>query len=182
MAQYRKIKEDYKNCILMFRVGGFYQMYYNDAEIASQMLSLKKITRNVGYGVRIPMCGIPEKTVLKHADALARKGYRVAICDQLEGETDSQGVVKREVNQVVVPDGEAIELSALWDAYLESYIFQREEGACSPKTEAVCPRSGPVADMLSELNKLDLSLITPMAALNLLYKWKRKYGCPYDGL
>jgi DNA mismatch repair protein MutS len=101
MAQYMDIKDNYEDVILMFRLGDFYEMFFEDAEVASHELELFLTGKNAGLDDKIPMCGIPYHAVSSYIDRLIDKGYKVAICEQVEDPKDAKGVVKREVLQIV---------------------------------------------------------------------------------
>ena len=101
MAQYIEIKEKYLDVILFFRLGDFYEMFFEDAEIASHELELTLTGKNAGLDERIPMCGVPHHAVNIYLNKLIDKGYKVAICEQVEDPKEAKGVVKREVLQVV---------------------------------------------------------------------------------
>ncbi len=101
MQQYVEIKEKYNDVILFFRLGDFYEMFFDDAYTASHELELTLTGKNAGLDERIPMCGIPHHAVNMYLDKLVDKGYKVAICEQVEDPASAKGVVKREVLQVV---------------------------------------------------------------------------------
>ncbi|HHT38802.1 MAG TPA: DNA mismatch repair protein MutS [Mollicutes bacterium] len=101
MAQYMEIKDNYEGVILMFRLGDFYEMFFEDAELVSHELELVLTGRNAGLDERIPMCGVPHHAVNNYIDKLIEKGYKVAICEQVEDPKTAKGVVKREVQQII---------------------------------------------------------------------------------
>ena len=101
MLQYIEIKEKYMDVILFFRLGDFYEMFFEDAYTASHELELTLTGKNAGLNDRIPMCGVPHHAVNVYLDRLIDKGYKVAICEQVEDPKDAKGVVKREVLQVI---------------------------------------------------------------------------------
>jgi len=101
MKQYVEMKEKYVDVILFFRLGDFYEMFFEDAQIVSRELELTLTGKNAGLDERIPMCGVPHHAVNIYLDKLIEKGYKVAICEQVEDPKDAKGVVKREVLQVV---------------------------------------------------------------------------------
>lgn len=112
MQQYLDIKEQYKDCILFFRLGDFYEMFFEDAEIASRELEITLTGRDCGLDERAPMCGVPFHSVNPYISKLIDKGYKVAICEQVEDPALAKGIVKREVIRVVTP-GTVTELSML---------------------------------------------------------------------
>lgn len=101
MKQYLDIKEQNEDVILFFRLGDFYEMFFEDAKVISKELDLVLTGKNAGLDERIPMCGIPHHAVNIYLDKLIDKGYKVAICEQVEDPKFAKGVVKREVTQVV---------------------------------------------------------------------------------
>ncbi|WP_336176723.1 DNA mismatch repair protein MutS [Fusobacterium polymorphum] len=103
MQQYKKIKEEYKNEILMFRLGDFYEMFFEDAKTASKELGLTLTKRNREKGQDVPLAGVPYHSVASYIAKLVEKGYSVAICDQVEDPKFATGIVKREVTRVITP-------------------------------------------------------------------------------
>ena len=103
MQQYKKIKEEYKNEILMFRLGDFYEMFFEDAKVASKELGLTLTKRNREKGQDVPLAGVPYHSVASYIAKLVEKGYSVAICDQVEDPKSATGIVKREVTRVITP-------------------------------------------------------------------------------
>ena len=101
MLQYIDIKEKNMDVILFFRLGDFYEMFFEDAYIASKELELTLTGKNAGLDERIPMCGIPYHAASIYIEKLVEKGYKVAICEQVEDPKNAKGVVKREVQQIV---------------------------------------------------------------------------------
>src|SRR5437762_942513 len=104
MRQYLDAKQQHREAILLFRMGDFYEMFYEDALVASRALELTLTSRSKdGNGAGIPMCGVPFHAVDTYITRLVRKGFRVAICDQVEDARKAKGLVKREVVRVVSP-------------------------------------------------------------------------------
>ena len=101
MLQYVNIKEQNMDVILFFRLGDFYEMFFEDAYTASRELELTLTSKNAGLDERIPMCGVPHHAVNIYLEKLIDKGYKVAICEQVEDPKEAKGVVKREVLQIV---------------------------------------------------------------------------------
>lgn len=101
MKQYREIKEKYKEYILFFRLGDFYEMFFEDAEIASKVLGLTLTSRNKEKGMNVPLAGIPFHSSKPYIAKLVNNGYKVAICEQTEDPKQTKGLVKREVIQIV---------------------------------------------------------------------------------
>ena len=120
MQQYLEIKEKYKEYILMYRLGDFYEMFFDDAKTASGELDLVLTGRDCGEEERAPMCGIPYHAVEGYIGRLVSKGYKVAICEQMEDPATAKGIVKRDVIRMITP-GTLIE-SSLLDEKKNNYI------------------------------------------------------------
>ena len=101
MQQYMEIKDKYEDCIIFFRLGDFYEMFFEDAIIASRILELTLTGKQAGLEERVPMCGVPHHAYASYVDTLIEKGYKVAICEQLEDPKETKGMVKRDVIQVI---------------------------------------------------------------------------------
>lgn len=130
MKQYLEIKKQHENCILFFRLGDFYEMFFDDAKTASQELELVLTGRDCGLEERAPMCGVPFHSYESYVARLVAKGYKVAICEQTEDPAQAQGLVKRDVVRIITP-GTVIEGSMLDESknnYLCS-LFLGEGGA-----------------------------------------------------
>ncbi len=103
MKQYLEVKEDYENFILLYRLGDFYECFFDDALIASKELELTLTARDCGNGKRAAMCGVPFHKADVYVARLVERGYKVAICEQVEDPKSATGLVKREVTRVVTP-------------------------------------------------------------------------------
>ena len=103
MQQYLKTKEQYKDCILFYRLGDFYEMFFEDALTASKELEITLTGKNCGLEERAPMCGVPYHAVEGYLNKLVSKGYKVAICEQVEDPKLAKGLVAREVVRIVTP-------------------------------------------------------------------------------
>ena len=103
LQQYIQIKEKCKDCILFFRLGDFYEMFFEDAEIASRELELVLTGKDCGLEQRAPMCGIPYHAAAGYISRLIGKGYKIAICEQLEDPALAKGIVKRDIIKIVTP-------------------------------------------------------------------------------
>ncbi len=112
MQQYFEIKKNYPQCILFYRLGDFYEMFYDDAKIASQELELVLTGRDCGQEERAPMCGVPFHSCEGYIAKLVNRGYKVAICEQTEDPATAKGIVKRDVVRIITP-GTVIEGSML---------------------------------------------------------------------
>lgn len=103
MRHYIELKEKYKDCILFYRLGDFYEMFFDDAILASRELEIVLTGRDCGLPERAPMCGVPYHSAQNYIDRLIAKGYKVAICEQLSDPAKSKGLVERDVIRVVTP-------------------------------------------------------------------------------
>lgn len=103
MKLYMETKNEYKDCILFYRLGDFYEMFFDDALIASKELEITLTGKNCGLEERAPMCGVPFHAVGNYLDRLVGKGYKVAVCEQVEDPKEAKGLVKREVTRIVTP-------------------------------------------------------------------------------
>ena len=121
MQQYFSIKEEHKDSILFFRVGDFYEMFFDDAILASRELEITLTGKECGQEERAPMCGVPYHAVDTYVSRLIEKGYKVAICEQLEDPKTTKGMVKRDVIRIVTP-GTVIESNML-DEKKNNYIM-----------------------------------------------------------
>ncbi len=112
MEQYREVKRQHPQDLLMFRLGDFYELFFDDAELAARELEITLTSREAGNSNRVPMCGVPYHAVDGYLARLIAKGYRVAICEQVEDPKQAKGIVRREVVRVVTP-GTILSESAL---------------------------------------------------------------------
>lgn len=121
MQHYLKTHEEYKDCILFYRLGDFYEMFFEDAIIVSKELELTLTGKSCGAKERAPMCGVPHHAMETYLTKLVKKGYKVAICEQVEDPKAAKGIVKREVTRVVTP-GTTLSAQAL-DETKNNYIM-----------------------------------------------------------
>ena len=119
MQQYMEIKDKYEDCIIFFRLGDFYEMFFDDAILTSRILELTLTGKQAGLDERVPMCGIPHHAYASYVDELIDKGYKVAICEQLEDPKETKGMVKRDVIQVVT---KGTKIDSNLDAKSNNYI------------------------------------------------------------
>ena len=112
MEQYFEVKNNYKDCLLFYRLGDFYEMFFDDAITASRELELTLTGRDCGEPERAPMCGVPFHSVDTYIGRLIEKGYKIAICEQMEDPSLAKGLVKRDVTRVITP-GTLIEAQLL---------------------------------------------------------------------
>ncbi len=121
MKQYMETKSQYQDCILFYRLGDFYEMFFDDALTASRELEITLTGKNCGQEERAPMCGVPYHAVEGYLNKLVSKGYKVAICEQMEDPKQAKGIVKREVVRIVTP-GTNLDAQAL-DETKNNYIM-----------------------------------------------------------
>ncbi len=133
MLQYLEIKKEYKDFILFYRLGDFYEMFFEDAIIASRELELTLTGRDCGEAERAPMCGVPYHSAEGYIGRLIAKGYKVAICEQMEDPSETKGIVRREVVREITP-GTVIESNLLTETknnYLCTLYFSGNDvGVC----------------------------------------------------
>jgi len=103
MAQYQSFKKKYQDCLLFFRMGDFYEMFYEDATIAARVLGITLTSRAHGQSAKVPLAGVPWHAADTYVARLIKAGYKVAICEQVEDASQAKGIVKRDVVQVVTP-------------------------------------------------------------------------------
>ena len=121
MQEYLRTKEEYKDCILFYRLGDFYEMFFEDAQLVSKELELTLTGKDCGLEERAPMCGIPFHAADGYVNRLIEKGYKVAICEQVEDPRKAKGLVRREVIRVVTP-GTILDPSSL-DETRNNYLM-----------------------------------------------------------
>ena len=133
MEQYFEIKDQYKDYLLFYRLGDFYEMFFDDAIVASRALGLTLTGRDCGEAERAPMCGVPFHSVDTYIGELIKQGFKIAICEQMEDPAQAKGIVRRDVIRVITP-GTLIESDLLPDKknnYLCSlYMGEFEYGVC----------------------------------------------------
>src|SRR3981081_712225 len=112
MRQYHSIKEQVPNALLMFRLGDFYELFFDDAVVAARELEITLTARNKEKGQAIPMCGVPHHSSEGYIARLIQKGYRVAVCEQTEDARVAKTLVRREITRIVTP-GTATEANLL---------------------------------------------------------------------
>ena len=129
MQQYLAVKEEYKDSILLYRLGDFYEMFFEDAKTASRELELTLTGRDCGEPERAPMCGVPYHAAETYIGRLVNKGYKVVVCEQTEDPAQAKGLVRREVTRIITPGtviGQNIP-SATKNNYLCSICFMKGE-------------------------------------------------------
>ena len=168
MRQYRDVKEQYPDGILLFRMGDFYEIFFEDAEVAAPVMGITLTSRPLGKSGRSPMCGVPHHAWQVYVGKLLRAGHKVVICDQMEAAT-KKGIVRRDVTRVLTP-GTVVEdayldpsrpnyLVAAWTQGLESGL-----AACDISTGEMLLCQLPSERLASELERLaPAELLTPPA-------------------
>src|SRR5690554_6525655 len=121
MQHYLEIKEKYKDAVVLYRLGDFYEMFFDDAIEMSKVLEITLTGRDCGLEERAPMCGVPYHSAYSYIGKLIQNGYKVAICEQVEDPSQAKGIVRREVIRVITP-GTVIDQSML-DAKSNNYIL-----------------------------------------------------------
>jgi len=132
MQQYFEVKDKYKDCILFFRLGDFYEMFFDDAVVVSKALELTLTGRDCGLEERAPMCGVPYHAADMYIKRLIDTGFKVAVCEQLTDPAETKGIVVRDVIRVVTP-GTLTESSMLDDGsnnYICSIFYDEENKTC----------------------------------------------------
>ena len=160
-SQYNAIKAQHPDCLLFFRLGDFYEMFDEDAVVGSKELELALTTRDRGRPEeeRTPMCGVPYHSAEQYISRLIQKGYKVAVCEQLEDPRLAKGIVKRDVIRIISP-GTVIESSMLTEGesnYLAALFLDGESGSCAfadVSTGEVCAASFPDNAAVHLINEL----------------------------
>ena len=164
MQQYLNIKEQYPGTILFYRLGDFYEMFFEDAKLVSRELELTLTGKDCGLSERAPMCGVPYHAVDTYLQKLIEKGYKVAICEQMTDPATTKGLVEREVIRVVTP-GTVIESNMLEDRkanYIASICLQKNKAGyafCDVSTGefSLCQISDARSNLSDELARLSPS-------------------------
>ncbi len=191
MQQYFRLKEQHKDCLLFFRLGDFYEMFFDDAERAAKELDLVLTTRdrNKPEAERTPMCGVPYHSAEAYIARLIQKGYKVAICEQMEEAAGAKGIVERQVVRVITPgtvtdpamleDGRNNYIAALW-AGEEGAGLAVSDISTGEVAARLLPGEDWAARALSELERYQPRelLLSPSAALpRLLDPLREAGGC-----
>ena len=189
MQQYIELKEKYKDCLLMYRLGDFYEMFFEDALTASRELEIVLTGRDCGLEQRAPMCGVPHHAIQGYVDKLIKKGFKVAICEQLTDPALSKGLVERDVIRVITP-GTVTEnglLSETDNNYILS-LFQQDDcigiAYCDVSTGAFytaeCVADEALAALYSEVSRIQPSEIIcgagDAALMDKLSPWIKEQG------
>ena len=188
MQQYLQIKEQNPDAILFFRLGDFYEMFFDDAKLVSQELELTLTGRDCGLSERAPMCGVPFHAVETYLQKLIAKGYKVAICEQMTDPALAKGLVERQVIRIVTP-GTVIESNMLEDRranYILSICLRRNQAGC-----ALCDVSTgefylyqihdvrvSLSDELARINPSEI-IVNDMEAFSLLHPHDGRFVCAF---
>ena len=142
MEQYFQIKAENEDSILFFRVGDFYEMFYEDAKKASEELDLVLTGKDCGHKERAPMCGIPYHSCEAYIARLVAKGHKVAICEQVEDPATAKGLVRRDVVRIITP-GTVIEDNMLEEG-LNNYLLAVSVAEGAPASADITPNADSV--------------------------------------
>src|SRR4030043_46299 len=128
IKQYLEIKSQYPDSLLFFRLGDFYEMFFEDAQVASKELDIALTSRNKGHEDSVPLCGVPYFTAETYISKLLQKGFKVALCDQVEDPKIAKGIVRREVVRVFTPGlaMDAVHLGTGENNYLMGFCAEGE--------------------------------------------------------
>jgi len=160
MQQYLEVKERYQDALVFYRLGDFYEMFFEDAKIASFELDLVLTGRSAGVEERIPMCGVPHHAANSYIQKLIQRGYKVAIVEQLEDASEAKGIVKRDVVKVVTPgtvmDDIADDKSSIYIASIIDYQYGFALAICEMATGETIVKS--ISNHLTSLSQQLLRL------------------------
>jgi DNA mismatch repair protein MutS len=163
MQQYREIKSRHPDSILFFRMGDFYEMFYDDAELASRVLGLTLTSRNNGGAAEVPLAGIPVKAAAEYLRRLVGQGHRVAVCEQVEDPKLAKGLVKREVIETISPG--AVFADEMLDGARANYVVAVALARDTVKGGRIDEVGVAAADLSTGEFRLALSAIGDVAAL-----------------
>lgn len=165
MQHYLKTKEENPGCILFYRLGDFYEMFFEDAKVVSKELELTLTGKSCGLEERAPMCGVPFHAADTYINRLVQRGYKVAICEQVEDPKTAKGIVKREVIRIVTP-GTNIDMASLDEAknnYIMSIVYMTDKygvATCDVTTgDFLVTEVDSERKLLDEMNKFSPSEI-----------------------
>ena len=156
LRQYRKLKQDYPDALLFYRLGDFYELFEEDARTAARELNLVLTSRRFSKSVRLPMCGVPYRTVTGYVARLLKRGYKVAIAEQLEDARHTKGLVKRDVVRIITP-GTVVEEDLLPDKgqnFLAALVIR--DWKLDPES-LISNLQSPISDIQFGLAVVDLS-------------------------
>ena len=167
MRHYMGIKEKYPDCVIFYRLGDFYELFFEDALEISKVLGIALTGRNCGLEEKAPMCGVPFHSVNTYIKPLVDKGYKVAICEQTEDPALAKGIVKREVVRIITPGTNNIgdDINIPENNYLSTFCYVRggfqlayvDIGTGEFSATYKPASSETLEDMLNEIDKLGIS-------------------------
>lgn len=189
MQQYVELKEKYRDCLLMYRLGDFYEMFFEDALVASRELEIVLTGRDCGLEKRAPMCGVPHHAIQGYVEKLIKKGFKVAICEQMTDPALSKGLVERDVIRVITP-GTVTENGSLSETdnnyILALYTQDGRIGIsyCDVSTGAFyvseCAADEVLAALLGEISRIQPSeiiyAVNDAPIMNKLASWTKEQG------
>ena len=186
MQQYLQIKEQYPDTILFYRLGDFYEMFFEDAKLVSRELELTLTGKDCGLSERAPMCGVPYHAVEAYLSRLIEKGYKVAICEQMQDPAEAKGLVERAVTRVVTP-GTVIESNMLEEKranYILALDIQKNRAGCAFADVStgefylyqIADARLHLADELARISPSEILTNDPEAFKRLLPDWARPAG------
>jgi hypothetical protein len=169
MQQYLQIKERYRDAILFFRLGDFYEMFFEDAHTASKILDIALTSRNKSDDGSVPLCGVPYHSVEPYIQKLLDAGHKVAVCEQVEDPALAKGVVKREVVRVITP-GTVTALEAL-DARGNNFLAAVCQGESSYERQRYHHRRFRCTEVANEAARSRWSAGSPQRNLAGVTRW-----------
>ncbi|MFO7295178.1 MAG: DNA mismatch repair protein MutS [Caldicoprobacter sp.] len=209
MQQYLKIKEQYKDALLFFRLGDFYELFFEDAVIASRELEIALTGRDCGLEERAPMCGVPYHSVESYIARLIEKGYKIAICEQMQDPKEAKGLVERQVVRVITPgtvledsmleeksnnylvsifkDGQNFGFSIVDVSTGEFYVSQITGQDAQAKLLDELSRVAPREILINQSAELDQQLLSTLKErfscfITLYHEWAYSYNSAYQKL
>ena len=166
MTSYLRTKEEYSDCILFYRLGDFYEMFFDDAITASRELELTLTGKACGLPERAPMCGVPHHSADMYIERLVAKGFKVAVCEQVEDPKEAKGLVKREVIRVVTPgtNTNALALDEDKNNYLVGVFYSADMYALAlvdvTTGDFLCTQVENASQFMDEINKWSALYVT----------------------
>ena len=181
MKHYKSIKAQYEDTLIFYRLGDFYELFFEDAKVASKELDLVLTGRNAGQEEKAPMCGVPHHAVTHYIQRLIQKGYKVAIVEQLEDPALAQGLVKRDVVRVITPgtvlDESLDERVSVYLASIEDYqyglaVVVAELATGQVRAYQVEKEENEVLSFLREKNVKEVVVTQKLASTNMVKRWR----------
>ena len=185
MREYLKTKSEYEDTLLFYRLGDFYELFFDDALVASHELELTLTGKNAGLEERVPMCGVPHHAANIYIQKLVDKGYKVAICEQVEDPKTAKGIVKREVTEIIskgtITNSESINehdfnfIASITDSYI-NYIFSYADLLSGKVYATYLPHDK--SKLISYINNLNIKEVVVNSSFDkdILYELKFNYN------